>query len=136
MTDIYVMFRAQTPDSVVGFYQTIVGKPVLQPQWALGWHQCKYCYRTQDDYRSVVDNYRKYGIPLDTQWADIDYMDRYRDFTVDPINFGNLTAYVDDLFHNMKVKFVPIIDAGIAMRPGYDAYDKGLVQNVFLKMAG
>ena len=63
-------------------------------------------------------------------------MDRYRDFTVDPINFGNLTAYVDDLFHNMKVKFVPIIDAGIAMRPGYDAYDKGLVQNVFLKMAG
>jgi alpha-glucosidase (family GH31 glycosyl hydrolase) len=35
--DIYIMF-ADTPDAVITKYQSIVGKPVLQPQWALGWH--------------------------------------------------------------------------------------------------
>lgn len=83
ITDIYVIFKGQSPDSVLGFYQQIIGKPVLLPPWALGWHQCKYCYRNLDEYRAVVENYNKYGIPLDAQWADIDYMDNYRIFTVD-----------------------------------------------------
>ena len=111
---------------------------MLLPQWSLGWHQCKWCLRTQEEYAAVVENYRANGIPLDAQWADIDYMDKYRDFTTDPINFKNITSYVDYLYHNISVKFVPIIDAGISMRPGgnYSAYDKGIAKNVFLKMNG
>ena len=63
-------------------------------------------------------------------------MDQYRDFTVDPINFGNITAYVDDLFHNQSTKFVPILDAGIALRKGYAAYETGMIKYIFLKMPG
>jgi alpha-glucosidase (family GH31 glycosyl hydrolase) len=33
------------PTHVAKMYQTaIVGSPVLTPQWALGWNQCKYGY--------------------------------------------------------------------------------------------
>jgi alpha-glucosidase (family GH31 glycosyl hydrolase) len=82
------------------YQDLIVGRPVLPPRWALGWHQCKYCLRDEAAYREVVDSYRVNGIPLDAQWADIDYMDRYRDFSVDPVSFGNLSHYIDDKYHH------------------------------------
>ena len=86
-----------------------------------------------DEYRYVIDNYRSNDIPLDAQWGDIDYMDRYRSFTYDPMNFNNMTRYVDDLYHNMNIKFIPIVHPSIAVRPGYQSFDTGLEQNVFLK---
>jgi len=76
-SDFYIFISSSTPDSVIGYYQRIVGKPVLMPQWSLGWHQCKQCLRTVAEYREVVDNYAKYNIPLDAQWGDIDYMHNY-----------------------------------------------------------
>ena len=35
--DLFVMF-ASKPGELVKKYHTVVGKPVLTPQWALGWH--------------------------------------------------------------------------------------------------
>lgn len=35
--DLYIML-APTPDQVVKLYHSIVGNPVLIPQWGLGWH--------------------------------------------------------------------------------------------------
>jgi alpha-glucosidase len=63
-------------------------------------------------------------------------MQDYRDFTVDNISFGGLKEYVDDLYHNKSVKFVPIVDAAIAWRPGYSTFDQGAAMNVYLTMPG
>ena len=54
------------------------------------------------------------GIPLDTQWADIDYMQNYRDFTTDSVNFptAEVKSFVNQL-HTQGQHFVPIIDPGI-----------------------
>ena len=80
--------------------------------------------------QGYIDN----GIPLDTQWVDIDYMQDYKDFTVNQLNaegqpgaFFNLSGYVNQL-HSMNMKFIPIIDAGVSARPkeGYQAYDTGI----------
>jgi len=49
-------------------------------------------------------------------WADIDYMQTYFDFTVDQKDFGDLGTYLADLKKSNKIKFIPIIDAGIAER--------------------
>ena len=70
-----------------------------------------------------MQNYAANQLPLDVQWVDIDYMQSYRDFTYDPKNFANLPSIVDEI-HKLNVKFVPIVDFGVAIRPGsYDVYD-------------
>merc|ERR1740117_652764 len=45
--DVFIMM-AETPDEVTKLYHSIVGKPVLPPQWALGWHQCRWGYRSTE----------------------------------------------------------------------------------------
>jgi alpha-glucosidase len=66
---------------------------------------------------------------------DIDYMDKYLDFTVDPINFNKhaVKQFIDKLHRNHQ-RFVPIVDPAIYMLDeSYSTYTNGLEQNVFVK---
>jgi len=57
-------------------------------------------------------------------------MSDYKDFTVDQQNFGDLGEYLKGLKTSNKIKFIPIIDAGIAQRnenvEEYSAYNEGV----------
>jgi alpha-glucosidase (family GH31 glycosyl hydrolase) len=112
LADIVLMFGA-TPNDVVKRYHDLIGKPVLTPMWALGWHQCKWGYTGTAALENVVQSYEDNNLPLDAQWVDIDYMQDYRDFTYDTKDFAGLPGFVDGL-HAKAMHFVPIIDAGIA----------------------
>jgi alpha-glucosidase (family GH31 glycosyl hydrolase) len=119
MGDLFFM-SAATADAVVTLYQkNIVGLPVMVPQWILGWNQCRWGYTDLDTVKEVVQNYSDSNLPLDVQWSDIDYLDRYRDFTFDPVKFNNLSGFVQDL-HSKGMRYIPIIDAGISQRPNQD----------------
>lgn len=135
VADIYVMTDKQEPQDIIERYYSIVGDPVLIPQWILGWNQCKWGYSSVADLEEVVGGYKEHDIPLDTQWVDIEYMVDYRDFTYDKKAFAGLPEFIDKL-HDNNQKFVPIIDAGIAVRPdqGYDAYDSGIKEDIFMKI--
>lgn len=69
------------------------------------------------------------------QWSDIDYMQDYRDFTFDPVRYEGLPYFVEDL-HLKGMHYVPIIDAGIAMRSKdvYLSYDQGKELDIFMKI--
>ena len=47
-------------------------------------------YKNSAKLREIVENYKKYDLPLDTIWSDIDYLDNYKDFTYDKKNFEDL----------------------------------------------
>lgn len=81
-----------------------------------------------------MKNYSAAGIPLDTQWMDIDYMQAYRDFTFDSKAFptAQVAEFVNSLHANGQ-HFVPIIDPGIMVFSGYDAYELGLKEDIFVK---
>ena len=102
------------------------------PHWALGWNQCKWGYTSTQDLKNSVGNYSEFGIPLDTQWTDIDYMKVYEDFTFDDNNFNGLPDFITDL-HSKNMKFISIIDAGVAKRDDYPMYTDGVEQDVFIK---
>jgi alpha-glucosidase (family GH31 glycosyl hydrolase) len=91
-------------------------------------------YTSVYEVEQVVANYSAAGIPLDTQWMDIDYMQNYRDFTLDAAQFpqSEVAQFVDRL-HTDGQHFVPIVDPGIMVMSGYDAYDKGLAADIFIK---
>ena len=125
------------PNEVAKMYHTaIVGNPVLTPQWALGWNQCKYGYKNTQEMVDSVQGYKNFSIPLDTQWVDIDYMNDYQDFTFDQKEnkFGDLPSFVTNLTSN-NMHFIPIVDLGIAKIKGYSVYDDGVTNDVFLKAA-
>jgi alpha-glucosidase (family GH31 glycosyl hydrolase) len=129
--DLFFFFGSN-PDHLTINYHSIVGRPVVTPQWALGWSQCRWGYKTLDDLKAVVANYSLYNLLLDTQWSDIDYLDNYEDFTYDPVNFAGLGDFVKDL-HTKGLHYVPIIDAGVARRAGLKSYEDGVSKDVFIK---
>jgi alpha-glucosidase (family GH31 glycosyl hydrolase) len=124
--DLYV-FAGSSPDDVTMQYTSIVGRPTMMPYWSLGFHNCKYGYESLSQVESIVQNYKTAAIPLETQWMDIDYMQDYRDFTWGSANFpaDKVKQFVDTL-HSNGQHFVPIVDPGIMVYPGYDAYETGI----------
>lgn len=65
---------------------------------------------------------------------DIDYMQNYRDFTYDSKQFPmeEVNSFVNYL-HSNGQHFITIVDPGIMVYEGYDAYDQGMKQDVFIK---
>lgn len=83
-----------------------------------------------------MKGYEENDIPLDTMWSDIDYMQFYRDFTYDKERFQDLPQFIEEL-HNKSLQYVPILDAGIAIRKNeYNAYDSGIKEDIFVKLNG
>jgi len=130
--DLYVMMGS-TPTEVVKTYHSLIGLPTLNPWWSFGWGQCKWGYYNQTILEEVVANYSALNIPLDVIWSDIDYLQDYKDFTYDTVRFKDLPEIIDK-FHNMSLHWVPIIDAGIALRTwaNYTAYENGTEMNAFI----
>jgi len=85
----------------------------------------------------VVDNYQKAKIPLDVIWNDADYMDGYKDFTLDLVNFphAKLLSFLDRI-HKMGMKYVVIKDPGIGVNASYGVYQRGMASDVFIKYEG
>lgn len=106
----------------------------MVPQWSFGWHQSKWGYNNTDDLRYVVGNYSKYDLPLDAQWSDIDWMQDYRNFQPDTVNFGDLKNFTDTLHRNHQY-YIPIVDAGLSQRENneYTQYMDGKDKEVYIK---
>ncbi|KAL6111023.1 uncharacterized protein ACO6RY_19988 [Pungitius sinensis] len=134
--DFYV-FLGPDPASVIGQYLEVVGYPAMPVFWALGYHLCRWGYHTSNSTWEVVKSLRNYGIPQDVQWNDIDYMDRFMDFTFDPAKFATLPDLVKDL-HAHNQRYVMILDPAISSSQpegSYWPYDEGLRRNVFIRDA-
>ncbi|QQP39307.1 Sucraseisomaltase_ intestinallike [Caligus rogercresseyi] len=136
-TIVFLNSNAQEWESLAQYASTF-GKYEIPPYWSLGHHLCRYGYKSTEAIRQAYRRTLKYNIPLDVQWADIDYMDRFMDFTIDPVHFKDLPDFVKEI-HGDGKHFVPILDPGIdfeskGMDGGtYVPYELGQKMNVWVK---
>ncbi|XP_044490172.1 alpha-xylosidase 1 [Mangifera indica] len=133
----FYFFAGPTPLAVVDQYTSFIGRPAPMPYWSLGFHQCRWGYHNLSVVEDVVAKYQEAKIPLDVIWNDDDHMDGHKDFTLNPNNYPRpkLLAFLDKI-HSMGMKYIVIIDPGIAVNSTYGVYQRGIANDVFIKYKG
>lgn len=81
----------------------------------------------------VVYNYSQAGIPVETMWTDIDYMDRRLIFTTDPERYPveKLRALVSYLHENDQ-HYIVMVDPAAGYQDNYPPLDRAIEDNVLL----
>lgn len=129
---VFYVITGETEKQIVKEFRQMIGQSYIAPKWALGYGQSRWSYMNEDEIREVVKNYRENNIPLDSVYMDIDYMERYKDFTVNKEAFPDLKAFSEEM-SKQGIHLVPIIDAGVKIEEGYDVYEEGLEKGYFCK---
>ena len=91
--DVYVL-TGDSPYDIVKQFRGLIGRSYLPPRWAFGFGQSRWGYQTPEDFRKVAAGHRENGVPIDMIYMDIDYMDHYKDFTVDETLYPDFSAFV------------------------------------------
>ncbi|KAH6695232.1 alpha-glucosidase [Plectosphaerella plurivora] len=130
--DLY-FFAGPDPIELSRQYAALIGTPAMVPYWSLGYHQCKYGYQDWFEVAEVVANYSAAGIPLETVWSDIDYMEGRKVFSLDPERFPlkkmqQLTEYL----HGRQQQYIMMVDPAVAEKD-YAAYNRGVHFDAFAK---
>lgn len=128
----YYILAGPTPKDVIEQYTDLTGRMPLPPKWALGYHQSKYSYKSEQEVRELVSKFKQKQIPIDAIYFDIHYMNGYRVFTFDRAAFPDPKKLISGLKQE-GIHVVPIVDPGVKKDPNYHIYKEGVLQNHFCK---
>lgn len=127
--DVYVITGSDIRN-IVKQFRRLIGRSYIAPLWGFGYGQCRWSYMTADEVREVARRHRELDIPLDSVYLDIDYMERYKDFTINEETFPDFEKFVEEM-KEQHIHLVPIIDAGVKQEEGYSVYEEGLEKGYF-----
>ena len=131
MPDLYIIVGPSLPE-LTRKLQALVGNTPLPPAWALGYHQCRWGYKSDKCLNDLDEQFTKEGIPCDGLWVDIDYMDSFKVFTLNKDYFPSIDRTLRNLNRKGR-KVVPIIDPGVKKQKGYAVYDSGKKADIFCR---
>ncbi|MDO4927231.1 MAG: glycoside hydrolase family 31 protein [Turicibacter sp.] len=129
--NLYIIYGSSILE-IIQTFRTLIGQSYMPPKWAFGYQQSRWSYETEADVLDVVKKFKINQIPLDSIYLDIDYMQNFKDFTVDSKRFPNFESFVKSL-KKVGVHLVPIIDASVKVEPGYEIYEEGIKNGYFIK---
>jgi alpha-glucosidase len=133
--DYYVMY-GDTPAPVLQTYTHLTGRMPLPPKWAIGYHQCRWSYDSEEVVRQIATELRTRRIPCDVIHLDIDYMQGFRVFTWNSKRFPDPAKLIGELAEN-GFRTVTIVDPGVKFEQESDylPLDQGLKHDYFVRTA-
>lgn len=129
--DVYIIEGENVPD-IIKQFRRMIGRSYIAPKWAFGYGQSRWSYMDEDEIREVVRRHREAGVPLDSIYLDIDYMEGYKDFSLNKETFPEFPEFVREM-RQEHIHLVPIIDAGVKIEKGYETYEEGVENQYFCK---
>ncbi len=120
--DLFIMMGA-TPEALSKSYGELTGYTQLPAAFAIGYHQCRWNYVSDEDVKDVDRKFDKYNIPYDVIWLDIEYTEEKKYFTWDPLNFPDPIGMEKQLDETER-KLVVIIDPHIKNTGSYPIVDE------------
>ena len=131
--DLYLyVITGESAYDVVKQFRKMIGTSYIAPKYAFGFGQSRWGYKTAEYIECVVRGYRDHQLPIDMVYLDIDYMQDYKDFTVNAERFPAFEQFVQKMKAE-KIHLIPIIDAGVKIEKGYEIYEEGLEKGYFCK---
>lgn len=127
--DLYIM-EGEGPKVIAEEFLKLLGDSYVPPKWAFGYQQSRWSYINSREVEEVADAFLKHEIPCDAIYLDIDYMENYKDFTINEKSFPDFEKFVRTM-KDKGFRLVPIIDAGVKIEDGYSIYEEGMRQGYF-----
>jgi len=129
----FFIFLGPKPEQVIEQYTWLIGRPFLPPYWSLGFQLSRWDYSNITHMKMINQRNRDAGIPFDVQYADIDYMDAAKVFTIDPIRYRGLKEYFRELNRD-GIRTIIILDPGMMDdQQTYLPTIEGIQEDVFIK---
>lgn len=129
--NIYII-EGKDLEEITKEFRGLIGESYVPPKWAFGFQQSRWSYRDKDEVLNVIRSFRNSNMPIDCVYLDIDYMEDFKNFTIDKNSFPNFEEVVEEA-RNLGVRLIPIIDAGCKIQEGYDIYEEGIKGGYYCK---
>ena len=128
----YYLLSGPSPKQVLRQYTHLTGHMPIPPKWALGYHQSRYSYKSENEVRNILHTFIDKQIPVDAFYFDIHYMDEYKVFTFNKDYFPSPKKLIEEIKKAGK-QVVPIVDPGVKKDPEYTIYREGIKYDYFCK---
>lgn len=96
-------------------YIMLTGKPIMPPNWALGFAQCRGLFTREDQALEIASEFRKRQIPCDIIYQDIGWTQHLQDFDWRKGNYTNPKGMLQTL-NNSGFKVIVSQDPVISQR--------------------
>lgn len=121
-----------TPTAVSAQYASLTGGTALPQLFSLGYHQCRWNYKDEDDVAAVDAGFDAHDIPYDVLWLDIEHTDGKRYFTWDASHFPT-PVEMQDAIASRGRKMVTIVDPHIKRDPDWRIFSEAQEKGLFVK---
>ena len=132
---ILYFFAGPTPADVLRQYTDLTGRMSMPPRWALGHHQGRWSYYTDQEVREFAAKFRERNHACESLWLDIDHMNGFRTFTWNSETFPDSAKLSQDMLEQ-GFHIIPVINPGIKADRDYFVYQQGLSHGYLCRKQG
>lgn len=131
IVDLFLL-PGPNPKTLYEQYARLTGRVSLPPMFSLGYHQCRWNYRDEDDVYQVHGKFEELDYPYDVLWLDIEHTDGKRYFTWDDNQFPNPIPMQEKLSGQGR-KMVTIVDPHIKRDDKYYIHKEATAKGLYIK---